>query len=94
MKSFASIRLGSLGSISVQHSITSESDRPPGIAADAWIRLEDNLGVVVIPPPRGSASSGTPVASGYLMVKHNGYWVRLQLENAAPAVQLTPGTAT
>ena len=93
MKSFASIRLGSLGSISVQHSITSNADRPAGIAADAWIRLEDNLGIVVIPPQSGTASSGPAVASGYLMVKHNGYWVRLQLENAlSPTV--TPISAS
>lgn len=92
MKSFASIRLGSLGSISLQHSITSGSDRPPGVAADCWIRLEENLGLVVTPPPLGS--SATPVATGQLMFKHNGYWLRLQLEGAPPAVRAVPAQAT
>ncbi len=94
MKSFASIRLGSLGSISVQHSITSEADRPPGVAADAWIRLEDNLGLVVVPPHPGSASSATPVATGHLMVRHNGYWLRLQLENAPAPTPASPMVTT
>lgn len=88
MRSFASFRLGPLGSFSVHHSISSESDRPPGVSAERWIRLEENLGIVVIPPAAGSASSGTPVASGQLMLKHNGYWLRLQLEN--PPAHVTP----
>jgi len=86
MKSFASIRLGSLGSISVQHSITSDADRPPGVTADAWVRLEDNLGLVVVPPQNAPASAGPPTASGYFMVKYNGYWMRLRLESGPFAV--------
>ncbi len=78
MKSFASIRLGSLGSLSIQHSISRDSDRPPGVARDAWIRLEENLGVVI--EPRTSSAAGSASATGHMMVKQNGSWVRLILE--------------
>lgn len=91
MKSFASIRLGSLGSISLQHTITRESDRPPGIAPECWIRLDENLGLVVTPPALGSAAN---VATGHLMFKHNGYWLRLQLENPVVPVRTAPAQAT
>ena len=81
MKSFASIRLGSLGSLNIQHSISRDSDRPPGVARDAWIRLEENLGVVIAPPASSAAGAATPPsATGHMMVKQNGSWVRLILE--------------
>ncbi len=81
MKSFASIRLGSLGSLSIQHSISRDSDRPPGVDRDAWIRLEENLGVVIAPPTSSAAGSAAPTsATGHMMVKQNGSWVRLILE--------------
>lgn len=87
MRSFASIKLGSLGSLNIHHSISSGSDRPAGVAADAWIRLEENLGLVITAPHGANASaaaaaSGTPpAASGYLVFKHNGFWMRLNLES-------------
>jgi hypothetical protein len=78
MKAFATIGIGSLGSISFQHAIrTSGADRPYGIAADCWIRLDDHLGLVV-------ASRGS-TATGYFMLKRDNVWQRLDLENRSPA---------
>jgi hypothetical protein len=89
MRSFASIKLGSLGSLSFQHSISATADRPPGVSPDAWIRLDENLGIVVNAPTTTAATSATaaapPAATGYFMVKHGGLWLRLNLE-AQPAV--------
>jgi hypothetical protein len=84
MRSFASIKLGSLGSLSIQHSISATADRPPGISPDEWIRLDENLGIVVHAPATSTATASTaaapPAATGYLMVKHGGLWLRLNLE--------------
>lgn len=85
MKSFASIKLGSLGSLSFQHSISTTADRPPGISPEAWIRLDENLGIVVNAPATSAATAAAaPAATGYFMVKHGGLWLRLNLE-AQPA---------
>jgi hypothetical protein len=85
MKSYASIKLGSLGSLSIQHSISAQADRPPGVAADEWICLEENLGIVITPPqtsgsaPPQTSGSAAASATGCLMFKHKGIWVRLDL---------------
>jgi len=74
MKAFATIGLGSLGSISFQHAITaSGADRPYGIQTDSWIRLDERLGLVI-------TSTGGATASGYFMIKHDNVWQRLTLE--------------
>jgi hypothetical protein len=74
MKTFATFGLGSLGSISFQHAIHAlPADRPHGIAADCWVRLDDKLGLVI-----DTAQSATG-ASGYFMVKQGGVWQRLTL---------------
>jgi hypothetical protein len=79
MKAFATIGLGSLGSISFQHAITaSGADRPYGISADCWIRLDERLGLVVTP-------TGAAAVGGYFMVKHDNIWQRLNVETQAPA---------
>jgi hypothetical protein len=92
MRSFASIKLGSLGSLSIQHSISATADRPPGISPDGWIRLDENLGIVVHAPATATATATAtptatpsraaepPAATGYFMVKHGGLWLRLNLE--------------
>jgi hypothetical protein len=70
MKAFATLGLGPLGSITVQHAITAlPADRPHGIAADCWLRLDEKLGLVIMPRASG--------VSGYFMVKHAGAWHRL-----------------
>lgn len=75
MKTFATFGLGSLGSISFQHAIHAlPADRPHGIAADCWIRLDERLGLVI----DGAQSAGG--ASGYFMVKQSGIWHRLALK--------------
>lgn len=75
MKAFATIGLGSLGSISFQHAIEAlPADRPYGVAPDAWIRLDEKLGLVIdsLQPAGGGIS-------GKFMVKHGGAWHRLAL---------------
>ena len=75
MKTFATFGLGSLGSISFQHAIHAlPADRPHGIAADCWIRLDDKLGLVI---DNAQCAGG---ASGYFMVKQGGAWQRLALK--------------
>jgi hypothetical protein len=79
MKAFATIGLGSLGSISFQHAIHAlPADRPHGVAPDAWIRLDEKLGVVIT--ARRSNANGI---SGYFVVKEGGSWHRLITEEAA-----------
>lgn len=75
MRTFATFGLGSLGSISFQHAIHAfGADLPHGVAADCWIRLDENLGLVV----DRTQSAGL---SGYFMVKHAGIWQRLALKS-------------
>jgi len=74
MKAFATLGLGPLGSITVQHAITAlPADRPHGIAADCWLRLDEKLGLVITPKAGG--------VSGYFMVKHGGAWHRLMQDS-------------
>ena len=74
MKTFATFGLGSLGSISFQHAIHAlPADRPHGIAADCWIRLDEKLGLVI------DTAQSAGDASGYFMVKRAGIWQRLAL---------------
>jgi hypothetical protein len=73
MKAFATIGLGSLGSISFQHAIHAlPADRPHGVAADSWIRLDEKLGLVIT----GQRPDGAGI-SGYFMVRQSGMWHRL-----------------
>jgi hypothetical protein len=79
MKAFATIGLGSLGSISFQHAINAlPADRPHGVAADSWIRLDERLGLVIASRRPGGAG-----ISGYFMVKEGGSWHRLIEEQAS-----------
>jgi hypothetical protein len=79
MKAFATIGLGSLGSISFQHAISAlPADRPHGVASEAWIRLDDRLGVVI-----AGRKAGATGISGYFMVKEGGAWHRLIEERAS-----------
>ena len=78
MKAFATIGLGSLGTISFQHAISAlPADRPHGIASESWIRLDDRLGLVIAGRKPGGAG-----ISGYFMVKDAGSWHRLVEERA------------
>ena len=81
MKAFATIGLGSLGSISFQHAIHAlPADRPHGVTTDCWIRLDDRLGLVIdsLQPDGGTLR-------GHFMVKHAGVWHRLNTEAEARA---------
>jgi hypothetical protein len=78
MKSFASFGIGSLGSISIQHTIGgADSDRPAGISSDAWIRLQDAVGIVITSRQTTATAALPPRATGYFVVKHDGVWLRL-----------------
>jgi hypothetical protein len=98
MKAFATIGLGPLGSISFQHSIhTLPADRPHGVAPDAWIRLDEKLGLVLAARrPAGGALGGC------FMVKQAGMWQRLVDDSARAGLagadrepsECTPAPAT
>jgi hypothetical protein len=78
MRSFASFGIGSLGSISIQHTFGSaDSDRPAGVSADAWVRLLDTVGIVITSRQTSATAALPPRATGYLVVKHDGVWLRL-----------------
>lgn len=79
MKAFATIGLGSLGSISFQHAINAlPADRPHGVSADSWIRLDEKLGVVI-----GARRPNGAGVNGYFVVKQAGVWHPL-IEEAPP----------
>jgi hypothetical protein len=83
MKSFASFGLGSLGSISIQHTIGgADADRPAGISSDAWIRLQDTVGIVITSRQTSATAALPPRATGYFVVKHDGLWLRLVDDSA------------
>jgi hypothetical protein len=62
-------------------------DRPPGIGADSWVPINENLGIVLV--PQSANGGGPPVvipsqplllgvpANGYFMVRRADRWVRL-----------------
>lgn len=78
MKAFATIGLGSLGSISIQHAIRAlPADRPHGVAPEAWVRLDEKVGLVI-----GTARPGCAGISGTFMVKQDGVWQPLVIEPA------------
>jgi hypothetical protein len=51
------------------------SDRPPGVAKEAWIQINERVGFVLVPPGKGplavppQALMLTPPVSGYFMLK-------------------------
>jgi hypothetical protein len=62
-------------------------DTPPGVAADNWVPINENLGIVLVP---SSANQGGPPvvisaqplllgvpSNGYFMVRRANRWVRL-----------------
>jgi hypothetical protein len=86
MKAFATIGLGSLGSISFQHAIHAlPADRPYGVPVDCWIRLDEKLGLVISAPT--AAGHGV---NGYWMVKQAGTWHRLNVEQPPTATARHP----
>ena len=58
-------------------------DRPPGVAKDAWVPVNDRVGFVVVPPTRGPVRMSpqvlllTPPVSGYFMLKSPSGWTRM-----------------
>ncbi len=61
-------------------------DRPRGVVPEAWVRLNDRLGIVVVPPaPNFFDEQGRPgvlpvSVPGYFMVKGaTGWWARVEI---------------
>ncbi len=58
-------------------------DRPPGVAKDAWVPINDRVGFVVVPrakePIRISPQALLlmPPVSGYFMLKSGSEWTRM-----------------
>lgn len=76
MKAFATIGLGSLGSISFQHAIHAlPSDRPHGVPPDCWIRLDEKLGLVI----DSLQADGGHIAGHFMVRRQDGVWQRLSL---------------
>ena len=89
MKAFATIGLGSLGSISFQHAIHAlPADRPYGVAPDCWIRLDERLGLVI-----DSLQPGATGVSGRFMVKLGNVWHPLVSSAATPEKIVAATTA-
>ncbi len=79
MKTFATIGIGSLGSISIQHSIFSSwDDRPAGVAAAEWVRVSEDLGLVITCRQGNPTAERPPCAEGYFVVRVGGAWLRLK----------------
>ena len=79
MKTFATIGIGSLGSISIQHSIFSSwDDRPAGVSATDWVRVSEDLGLVITSRQRNPTAERAPCVEGYFVVRVAGSWLRLQ----------------
>lgn len=74
MKAFATIDLGPLGSVSFHHAIeATPRDLPHGVTAENWLRLDENLGLVIEPTQAQGAFTGR------FMVKRSGIWHRLSI---------------
>jgi len=58
-------------------------DRPPGVAKDAWVPINDRVGFVVVPPAVGPVRMSPqalllmPPVSGYFMLKSRSGWTRM-----------------
>jgi len=79
MKTFATIGIGSLGSISIQHSVFSSWDeRPTGVSAHDWVRVSEDLGLVITSTQRNPTAERPPCVEGYFVVRVAGAWLRLQ----------------
>jgi hypothetical protein len=77
-----------------------QSDRPPGVAAERWISISDNAGVMllevpsqlpqgfpsILPPEVAQrfAERFTPKAPGLLMVKVGGKWTQVDVPLPPP----------
>ena len=79
-----------------------DEDRPPGVAPEAWIRLNNEIGIVISPPDPASFAPavdkqgrpramllGRPV-QGYFMVKvAPSFWARVAIVEPAIALPVS-----
>ena len=83
MRAFATIGVGSLGSISIQHTMCSVApELPPGIWAEAWIRIDENRGIVITLSHTVAAAPLAELETGYFMVRDSGVWLRVPSRGA------------
>ena len=74
-------------------------DRPPGVPEDHWIAISESAGIVIASTtpvvtrldPNASAVWGAAPSTrsfrGVLMAKHNGSWIRIEIEAPPPQSQ-------
>jgi hypothetical protein len=88
MKVLASLSIALVVAIvGISHAFgESAGDRPPGVAADSWVSISENLGIVLVSPPPDAkpqvrvnpqALLLAPPSNGYFMVRRVNHWTRL-----------------
>jgi hypothetical protein len=91
MKSLAAVLLVIvLVVVAIPHAFGERAaDRPPGVPADNWVPISENLGVVLVavgpanPEPQPVMTDrqllmvGGPSSNGYFMVRRGDHWTRL-----------------
>jgi hypothetical protein len=88
MKVLASLSLALLVAlVAIPHAFGQRAaDRPPGVAANSWVSINENLGIVLgsSPPdakPQVPMNPQTlllaPPSNGYFMVRRADHWTRL-----------------
>ena len=88
MKRLATFSLLLLAAVAIPYATGQRAeDRPPGISANSWIAVSENLGVVLAPlegadkRPMGRSDAQAlllaPPANGYFMVRTANRWTRL-----------------
>ena len=62
---------------------TSESERPGGVAPDAWVSLGSGFGFVITNVPERDVPGGGAVGlHGFFVARHNDKWARLEPDNS------------
>jgi hypothetical protein len=88
MKVLAALSVIALIVLAIPHAIGQRSaDRPPGVDASNWVAINDNLGVVLVPPPGSESGPRLGVSrqalllavpsNGYFMIRTGTHWRRL-----------------
>ena len=83
MRAFATIGVGSPGSISIRHTMCSVApELPRGIWTEAWVRIDENHGIVITLSHTVATAPLAELESGYFMVRDSGVWLRVPSRGA------------